>query len=359
MFSEGNQLPAATANDIENTELRERIKALEAIVKDLAANVSRPKDPSTASSTHTIPHSILDPPYTNPLSSADSPSKETTLSNPPITGSPEREIIDLRPSRNRNVLQDDLRCVERLAHADQGHPHVRLGFLWHIVYTWCDGMHDLAMETWLKIIEGSVEGDVWLWEDGDEVFLSNNIRISKAADPEYDAPVFLYTMTLRASIVRLTPGDWNHAMNALQRRLDRKGLGTPTVGEKSKTTASFLRRERIHAHAWLILLSEPMHEADKLRGKRRQLFNVGMESGLLDHWIEIHLLFYSGDRNRTLEINDSDNYCYGLKKWYERKGEWMGYLSMFYSVEEIKDVFNNMGSGLGGCFDGCIERLGY
>ena len=137
MFSEGNQLPAATANDVENTELRERIKALEAIVKDLAANVSRPKDPSTASSTHTIPHSILDPPYINPLSSADSPSKETTLSNPPITESPEREIIDLQPSRNRNVLQDDLRCVERLARADQGHPHVRLGFLWHIVYTWC------------------------------------------------------------------------------------------------------------------------------------------------------------------------------------------------------------------------------
>jgi hypothetical protein len=350
---EGNPSSDVSEPVRENEQLKERIKALEDTVKNLVVHISQPLD--RPSSTSTVSHPDLDQSHFNPPFQPDLSLNEGTLSNSPIAKTPIRDIIDLRPSLTCRPLQDDIRCAERLSRSDQGHPHVRLGLLWHIVYMWCDKVHDIAAETWLKIIEGDDQDEgLWLWEDGDEVSLSNLLfRVQKASDLEYNAPVFLYAATLRESVADLTADDWNHAMLAIRRRLNRSSPSTPCVDAESALARLHFTAERIRAFIWLLVLSKPMRDADRKRGVRRLLLGDSAD-GLLDRWIQIHLLF---DRFHSYlpEIMDDDNYCHEIKEWFNEQGEWMAYLSMFYDVQDIKVVCQEM-IGSWQCFDGCIRR---
>lgn len=329
----------------ENEQLKERIKALEDIVKSLVTRISHSAD-SSPTQALTISHSEGNKSHDN-LPSTTTPTSSIQSS---VKGD-----IDLRPSRIRSSRQDDLRCVERLRRSDHGHPHVRLGLLWHIVYTWCDQVRGISVETWLRIIEGSDEDrDVWLWEDGDELILSKLLfRKPEASDLEYHAPVFLYAVTLRKSLADLTADDWKQAMNALQCRLDRNLPSAPFVNGPTAVTRSSFAEERIQASIWLLLFSKPMREADLQRGVRRLLCTYD-DRGLLNRWIQIHHLFHK-DYDRLIHMNfiaDMDDFCADVKKWLGDQGEWTALLSMFYDLEDIRAVWEDMSFGVF-CDDDC------
>ena len=324
----------------ENEQLKERIGAMECIVQDLVArdrvlqSMNRPSPIVEA-----IPP---EPAHHTPTT--DSPSNGAIPPDSLPTESHVSADIDLRPVfRICTPLQDDFRCVERLGRSDQGHPHVRLGLLWYVAYLWCDNVHDIAVETWLKIIEGSDEDhDIWLWEDGDEVSLTGLLfREPKPSDVEYNAPVFLYAVTLRESVAHLSSQDWMRALYALQRRLDRspKLQSTPVVGKEVVTTRYYVS-ERIQASMLLLLFSSPMRASDIRRGTRRLLWAYSSH-GILDCWAKIHRLFYKSLTYRR-DISDDDDFCIGVKDWFEDAGEWMMYLMMFYDIDDVHEICLDM-----------------
>jgi hypothetical protein len=161
-----------------------------------------------------------------------------------------------------HFLLDDASCIKRLLLEDQGHPHMRLAFIWNLVFEWCDQNHRLGVDTWLRIIEGDPTiPDVWLWENGDEEWIGNNISVtfSEGSSGEH---IDFYPDRLRFAVSQLSRREWDRARCALEGRLARSHVlesgikGPPAI--------------RIRILAWLCLISGPMEYADRQRGFMRQ-----------------------------------------------------------------------------------------
>ncbi|KAI6008556.1 hypothetical protein EDC04DRAFT_892978 [Pisolithus marmoratus] len=94
---------------------------------------------------------------------------------------------------------------------------------------------------WLRIIEGLVDDDVWLWVDGDEAW-----HRAKKQGP-YGAPTVL-----------LTRSEWADARSALHRRVaeQRYPSMTGSHGSRNERIRNATPDERVCAIAWLIVSSK-------------------------------------------------------------------------------------------------------
>jgi hypothetical protein len=162
-------------------------------------------------------------------------------------------------------LSDDKLCCERLSTPNRGHPHLRAAYLYHILRRATKGYDDLSLPTrlWLAIIEGG-EGskpDRWLWEDGDEHWLANNILDPHDEDDELDdenlsPPVSLYPKALQPSVSLLTEHDWDLAREALHQRLTRRDQAHTALLD-----GPFIR---MNVLAWLLLAHPPSSDAEPM-----------------------------------------------------------------------------------------------
>jgi hypothetical protein len=267
-----------------------------------------------------------------------------------------RPIIDLRSPRRPHTLKDDIRCVERLSRPDQGHPHLRLAWLWFISDRWCEHNHALALKVWLGIIEGDEnDNDLWLWEDGDEtwineVFWSRTYKKKEDQDKRvYATPALLYPTRLRATVSALTSDEWRQAGFALECRLKR--VQKSELGEFHEITARRSTSPRINAFAWLLLQSKWMKYADQQRGKRRLLYQYD-DDGLLEHWIETYHMISGSYMNSLSSLFFQEGHCSECRQWEEEQDQWMTMLSTVYPLRDIEAVCRKMIP----CFEGCMTR---
>ena len=173
--------------------------------------------------------------------------------------------------------KDDLDCVEQLSMGPPTDPPCRLLFLFHVIFEECDLNRKLAIEAWLKIIEGA-EGreDLWSWEDGDEEWLRSNIR---RPQPAY-------------SRSRIYPEDWEQAGIALQTRLSRAYARIPIHDTP---------RSRIFTIGWRILASSYIMNTRTRRGLAPQR-DTALD--IRAWYSSIHLLFEFPDVNH-IELRDT------------------------------------------------------
>jgi len=152
-----------------------------------------------------------------------------------------------------SCLTDDENCVSTI------HPYGgyrRLEYLWIVVSYLCDRNYDLALQTWLKLLEGGTGDDIWLWVDGDEKIISREILLWK-----YNR------------IPMLTRTEWRNAASALSRRLERIRVGGSQDREEPAHLAERRRRVqeadpriRFSMISWIVASSEAMRDADASRG---------------------------------------------------------------------------------------------
>jgi len=151
-----------------------------------------------------------------------------------------------------SCLKDDedfVRSIER-----RGKPSFRrTRFLWGVVFQCCADRYDLALQTWLKLLEGDTNDDIWLWVDGDE----------KNTDDHWP---------FRASRELPTP-DWHKTASALSRRLEHARVRGCRSREESVYMAQRRRRVqeadphiRFSMIAWIVASSETVRAADISRG---------------------------------------------------------------------------------------------
>lgn len=230
---------------------------------------------------------------------------------------------------HRQPLNDDIRCVELLSRVDQGHPHLRLAFLWNIVYKGCGANRALAIRSWLQILEGGERcGDVWLWQDGDEEWMQKNI-VDRPSGRFYDVHVHLYPGSLRQATSHLFARDWEDARCALRRRLaqgrsyDHHLYGLPLL--------------RVCVLAWLVLNSAPMRNSERHRGLRYRA-HWDIVSLLYLWYAEAHDVFQPGishlhdlDASRSA-LRREDHVCLVQLNGIN---DWVGMMSNIYHRSEF------------------------
>jgi hypothetical protein len=153
-------------------------------------------------------------------------------------------------------LKDDEDFVSSIG-GDGGLSRERLKFLWQAVYLFCDRNHGLALQTWLKLLDGGTGDDIWLWVDGDEEIISMEGHSS-----------------WRAISIRMpTPSEWREAASALSKRLERVQVGGSRDREESVHLAERRRRVqeadpliRFSMISWIVASSEAMRDANASRG---------------------------------------------------------------------------------------------
>jgi len=155
-----------------------------------------------------------------------------------------------------SCLKDDEDFVSTIG-GDGGSLRERLKFLWQAVYLFCDRNHGLALQTWLKLLEGGTGDDIWLWVDGDEEIISMEERNS-----------------WRVNRIRMpTPTEWRKAASALSKRLERVQVGGSRDREESVHLAERRRRvqeadplTRFSMISWIVASSEAMRDVNASRG---------------------------------------------------------------------------------------------
>jgi hypothetical protein len=53
----------------------------------------------------------------------------------------------------------------------------RILSVWRVVLNLCEANRDLALRTWVKLLDGEGEDDIWLWADGDEERLGTSYNL--------------------------------------------------------------------------------------------------------------------------------------------------------------------------------------
>lgn len=229
----------------------------------------------------------------------------------------------LSASSGRAPLRDDLNCVERLSHLDQGHPHIRLAFLWNIVYRGCDEDLSSALETWLSIIEGTTQYDRWwLWEDGDEEWLQMNITDRRGlSDFIVGSVARLYPGPLRFATSCLSKEDWTRAGSALRRRLDRAN------GRDAHIRVGPLRRVQILT--WFVLTSQPMRNISSRQDSPHCVAYWDLPI-LISTW---HL---------SLDLRTSDDDGHASLACLNGISRWVVMMSKLYPLREIEALCLNL-----------------
>ncbi|KIO08839.1 hypothetical protein M404DRAFT_997039 [Pisolithus tinctorius Marx 270] len=113
----------------------------------------------------------------------------------------------------------------------------------------------LGRALWLRLIEGDVDDDVWLWVDGDEEWL-------RSKEPYWH---LLYNW-------ELTQRDWVRAESALRRRAAQQRC--PPVTDRNQRVRSATPKQRLSAIAWLIASSKEVAELFTSHGRTPPTFST-------------------------------------------------------------------------------------
>jgi hypothetical protein len=224
-----------------------------------------------------------------------------------------------------------------------------MAYLYDILRQSVKSDHDpsLPIRHWLAIIEGG-EGsglDRWLWEDGDESWLANNILDPHDEDNELDdntlyEPISLYPKALQRSVSFLTPDDWECARQALQRRLNRRDHAHTALLD-----GPFIRMNIL---AWLLLTyppssnAEPMSISDRVIAWHACGRNLFRPSPCTRIWTQtLYPFFHSEEPHICLsQLRD-------VWDWVDLT-DWLWTISRLYDVAEIEHMCYKM-TGCGRC----------
>jgi hypothetical protein len=215
-----------------------------------------------------------------------------------------------------SCLKDDEDFVSRDGQLSHGRPT----YLWLVVYRFCGQNYDLAVQTWLKLLEGGTGDDIWLWVDGDEeIILMENHGLSCETWSEERIPM-------------PTPTEWRNAASIISRRLERIRVGGSQDREESVHLAERRRRVqeadpliRFSMISWIVASSEAMRAADASRGLNhrgrwdlKRLISTWEET-VQSYWFNtatVNDVFQTfDDATKRAGHTCHDGYCSGLKEW--------------------------------------------
>jgi len=211
-----------------------------------------------------------------------------------------------------SCLKDDEDFVSRDGQLSRGRPT----YLWLVVYRFCGQNYDLAVQTWLKLLEGGTGDDIWLWVDGDEEVIS----------------IENYQLLRRENTPMPTPTEWRNAASALSRRLERIRVGGSQDREEPVHLAETRHRVqeagsrvRLPMISWIVASSKAMRDADASRGlNHRERWDLQC---LISNWTHTvqSCWFPAATVNDVFQTFDDamkraghtchDGYRHGLKEW--------------------------------------------
>jgi hypothetical protein len=164
-------------------------------------------------------------------------------------------------------LQDDEQLVElgksmsSLTSEFKASHCQRILFVWQVVFRLCEENHDLALRTWVQLLEGKGGNDIWLWADNDEM----HIRTSYNLRSHYQTQ-FSFVPPVR----RLTDSDLRMGISAIARRVEhvRRGIteNLHMMKRRERLLALIHPNLRFTAIAGSIATSEAVRRADTSRG---------------------------------------------------------------------------------------------
>jgi hypothetical protein len=212
-------------------------------------------------------------------------------------------------------LQDDERLVELGNSESSLTPEFeasycqRILFVWQVVFHLCAANHDLALRTWVQLLDGQVGDDIWLWADGDELGVKSQYSLHS------DSP----SVRLGVAGWKLTASDLRMGISALARRMEHVRRGVT----ESLHMMERRNRLRVVAHpslrfaaiAWSIATSQAVLRADNSRGiQRRHLMNLFNTLGAVTSFpsaavISIESIFHSVFQHYTDSLMKAGHTC--------------------------------------------------
>jgi len=146
----------------------------------------------------------------------------------------------------------------------------RLLFVFLVVYQLCKMDHDLAVQTWIRLVDGEHDEDIWLWADDDEGHAIDVIR-NNTKNRLHRTQADRYSGGWK-----LTEADIRAGITALSRRIARV-----RKGEKGKLETVEVRTRlhdvthpslRFAAISWAIATSQAMKDVHRSRDNHGQRY---------------------------------------------------------------------------------------
>ena len=154
------------------------------------------------------------------------------------------EVRSSRITPSRNILEDDLACVNLSADDFARQEDYRMAVIFdairratrHACHRWRGRLCPKLRELWLEMIEGSdTTDDMWLWMDGDEQWLREK---------------FSRWQLVRDSFTGADhEGDWIDAQSALRGRISWPCNNASQLAERIRNATP---EQRVAAISWLI-----------------------------------------------------------------------------------------------------------
>ncbi|KAI6141217.1 hypothetical protein BKA82DRAFT_22726 [Pisolithus tinctorius] len=170
-----------------------------------------------------------------------------------------------------------------------------------------DEIHDrcrMHKVLWLRLIEGDVDDDVWLWADGDSEWL-------RSEEPDW-APRGM-----------LTEDDWVSAESALRRRVNQRRY--PLLTDRNQRVRSATPEQRLSVIAWLIASSKEVAELFTSHGHTPPTFSTPRIAftlnGIVNKYWDGFPSQTSAWENAIAKAEEdgcicSPEDCYGMQQWF-------------------------------------------
>jgi hypothetical protein len=180
-------------------------------------------------------------------------------------------------------LQDDVQLVELGKSKSSLNPKFeashcqRILFVWQVVFRLCAENHNLALRTWVQLLEGNGGNDIWLWADGDETHIGTSYNLRSHSRPQY---------SFSPPGWRLTDSDLLMGISAIGRRVEHVKRGITEslhmMKRRERLLALVHPSLRFAAIAWSIATSEAVQRADNSRGiQGRRLHDLFRTLGIV------------------------------------------------------------------------------
>jgi hypothetical protein len=178
-------------------------------------------------------------------------------------------------------LQDDERLVELGNSESSLTPEFvksycqRILFVWRVVFHLCEENHELALRTWVQLLDGEIGDNIWLWMDGDELEVKNQYFLhSDSPSPSW--------IQMGVQGWKLATSDILMGISALARRMARVRSGVMEslhmVERRNRLRDVVHPSLRFASIAWSTATSQAVLRADNSRGLQRRhllkLFNM-------------------------------------------------------------------------------------
>ena len=175
------------------------------------------------------------------------------------------------PAFQKPNLQDDEDVISNAAgqtsftHNFEASHCQRILFVWGVVFDFCKQNHNLALRTWVQLLERVTGDDIWLWADGDEKRLEEYYGIFTT-----DRPCTQFRGEIGGGW-RLTDSELRMGIEAIARRVELVKTGAlekVDMAERRKRLLGVHASLRFCAIVWCIGTSDEVRWADNSRGIR-------------------------------------------------------------------------------------------